>query len=79
MVEIVLAWLEIHKLGGVVQKKHGNVWKNECISYYQKNIVQLVQSPPPPSFLSYSFQREPLEVGRAVIMTTREVKQDPRP
>ena len=48
MVEIVLAWLEIHKLGGVVQKKHGNVWKNECISYYQKNIVQLVQSPPPP-------------------------------
>lgn len=29
-------------------------------------------------FTSYSVQVEPLEVGRAVIMTTREVKPDPR-
>ena len=60
MVEIVLAWLEIHKLGGVVQKNHGNDWKNECISYYQKNIVQLVQSPPPPVFYLIHSKENPL-------------------
>ena len=82
MVETVLPWLGIHKLSGVVQKKHGNIWKNECISYYKHCTVCTVFSPP--SFLSfytfytsYSVQIEPLEVGRAVLMTTREVKQDP--
>ena len=83
MVETVLPWLGIHKLSSVVPKTHGNVWKNECISYYKHCTACTVFFPP--SFLSfytfytsYSVQVEPLEVGRAVIMTTRGVKQDPR-
>lgn len=74
-VEIVKIRMKVEKEPAV---KMGR--KSECKSCY-KNIVQPVQSYPPQSFssfFSYSVQIEPLEVGRAAIITTREVKQVPQ-